>query len=74
MQEFCDLINHDDFLERANSALLDLESDSSKALISQITRLSMMAGKEVPFSSAERQAAVASYTRWSNFMVYRHGS
>ena len=58
MQEFCDLINHDDFLERANSALLDLESDSSKALISQITRLSMMAGKEVPFSSAERQAAV----------------
>ena len=29
MQEFCDLSNHDDFLERANNALLDLESDSS---------------------------------------------
>ena len=29
MQEFCDLIHHDDFLERADSALLDLESDIS---------------------------------------------
>ena len=58
MRAFCDLINHDDFLERANSALLDLESDSLKARVSQITRLSMMAGKEVPFPSAGRQVAV----------------